>query len=215
MGRGSRALGQRLIAVVDDLYEVGCITSTGGNVSARLPDDPEQILITPSHIFKGDLAPELLSRITLGGEKLDSAAEDPSSEWQLHVAIYRARPDVRAVVHAHPPQTTVLKLCGLPWLPISLEAGFLGELPEVPFIMPGTDELAQAAAEALGDGIAVFMQNHGLVVAATTLRRAADWVQIIERTAKLLVTCHLLGREPARISDEAVAELRQIGKSIA
>ena len=98
---------------------------------------------------------------------------------------------------------------------VSAEAVFLGDVPRVPFAMPGTQELAQVVVEALGGGVAVLMQNHGVVVAASDLRRAANLVQILERTAEIIVGCYAVGREPPALPDDAVAALRKMGKMMA
>ena len=106
---------------------------------------------------------------------------------------------------------TVLALAELPFLPISTEAAFVGELPRVPFLLPGSRDLAESVVEALGKGVAVLMQNHGLVVAGSTLRRALDLTLVIEHTAESLVACHRLGREPSVIPDHIATELREVG----
>ena len=149
------------------------------------------------------------------GKSLDPDALSPSSEWPMHCAIYQARPDVEAIIHTHAPQITILGLADLPFLPISTEAAFLGNLLRVPFIMPGTNELAQAVVETLGDGAAVLMQNHGLITVASSLRRAATISEIVERTAEVILGCYAVGKEPPTLPKNVVAMLQEMGKMMA
>jgi autoinducer 2 (AI-2) kinase len=209
------ALREEIVRVVDDLYAAGLVTATGGNVSARIAGE-DALWITPSQLFKGDLRPEKLVRIGLDGRPLVPGGPSPSSERLMHCAVYRARPEVRAVVHAHAPHATVLANADLPFLPISTEAAFLGEIPRVPFRMPGTDALAAAVAEALGaEGWAVLLRNHGLLVAGRSLRRAADMAEIVDRTAQVMLGCWSAGREPSVLPADVVAELRRLGDLVA
>jgi sugar (pentulose or hexulose) kinase/phosphoglycerate dehydrogenase-like enzyme/ribulose-5-phosphate 4-epimerase/fuculose-1-phosphate aldolase len=201
-----------LIKVLNELYVRGLITATGGNISVRVEGTEDEIWIMPSQIFKGNLRADMMVRIDLDGNVLDPDALTPSSEWRLHCRIYRARPDFGAVVHTHAPQTIILGMTGKPFLPISTEAAFVGELARVPFSMPGTDELADGVAESMATGVAAIMQNHGLVVAGSTLRRAADLTEIIETSAEKILTCYMLGQEPPVLPDDVVATLREIGE---
>jgi ribulose-5-phosphate 4-epimerase/fuculose-1-phosphate aldolase len=129
----------------------------------------------------------------------------------MHTQIYRARPDVNAVIHAHAPYATILGLSGLPFLPVTAEAALLGEVPVVPFHMPGTMELAQAVVQALGQATACILNHHGVVAVAANLRQAANAVEILERSAQLILGCYAAGKQPAILPEEALRALRERG----
>jgi ribulose-5-phosphate 4-epimerase/fuculose-1-phosphate aldolase len=206
---------EELVSIVRELFEARVITSTGGNASVRRPNAEGEIWITPSRLFKGDLGPDVLVRCDLEGHSLDTGARPPSSECGMHCSVLAAKPEAAAVIHAHAPSATILANTGLPFLPISAEAAFFGDIPRVPFSMPGTPELASAVGEAIGDGWAVLLVNHGLVVAARSLRRAADMVELIERTSELILGCYAVGKEPSTLPAELVTSLRKLGDLLA
>jgi autoinducer 2 (AI-2) kinase len=201
-------------STVAEMYAHGLITSTGGNVSARIPGKDE-VWITPNSSFKGALSSDMLVRVDLDGNPIGDFPYAPSSERMLHCAVYRNNPSVGAVIHSHAPKATTLGLAGLPFLPISTEAAFIGEIPRVPFIMPGTVELADAVGAAVKNALAVIMQNHGLIVGGSNLRHAIDITLIIEYTADKLIACHMLNKIPPVLPDEIVASLKALGEIIA
>ena len=221
-GGGTATVGQMLVddirdeisRTVEEMYAYGLITSTGGNVSVRIPGK-EELWITPNSLFKGALRPDMLVRIDLDGNPIDNSHYAPSSERLLHCAIYKNSPSVGAVIHSHAPKATILGLAGLPFLPISTEAAFIGEIPRVPFILPGTVELADAVGAAAKDAQAVIMQNHGLIVGGQNLRNASDMTLIIEQTADKLIACHMLGKTPSVLPDDIITALRSLGEIIA
>ncbi len=202
-----------VVRIVEELYAAGLVTGTGGNVSARIPGR-DQAWITPGGAFKGKLRPEMLVRIDLDGRPLDDGPYAPSSERLIHCAIYRGNATVGAVVHSHAPSATTLALAELPFSPISTEAAFIGEIPRVPFMMPGTPDLARAVARALEGATAALLQNHGLVVAAADLRRAADITAIIETTSEKILACHAVGKTPPVLPPDLVTELRSLGEML-
>ncbi len=204
-----------MVTLVEELYGAGLLTSTGGNVSMRRASHPEQLWITPSAMPKGQLGPEMLVRVDLEGEPLDDDSPAPSSERLMHCTVFRDRPDVHAVIHSHAPKTIALGLAGLPFLPISTEAAFFGEIPRVEFRMPGTEELAEAVAAVIGNGAAVMLLNHGLLVAGSSLRRAVDLTHIVEETSMAILDCHAVGRAPPVLPDDVLEMLRELGELIA
>jgi autoinducer 2 (AI-2) kinase len=199
-----------LLKVTNELYALGLITATGGNLSVRIPGKPDELWITPSHIFKGDLQPDMMVRIDVNGKALDECGYAASSERHMHAAIYRLRPEVNAVVHSHPPLATILDMTGTPFRPINTEAAFLRELPVVPFIMPGSKELADAVAAAMSSSPAVMMRNHGLIAGGASLRRAADMTEMIESTSKTLLACRSMGVTPREIPAEVAEKLSSL-----
>ena len=212
---GQSDLREDLVATMRELFESQVITATGGNVSVRIPDTESEIWISPSRVFKGDLNADMMVRINLNGETMVPGARSPSSEWCMHTRILASKPEATAIIHAHAPNATILANSGLPFLPISTEAAFFGNIPRVPFLMPGTEELADAVAAAMQDEWAVLLINHGIIVAGRTLRRAADMVEIIERSAQVILGCYAVGKEPPVLPPDAAEYFRKMGDIVA
>lgn len=192
-----------IIRVMKVLYSRGLVSALGGNVSARIPG-AEEIWITPSGVFKGDLKPEDLVKITLDGDVVEGFLR-PSVEWPMHTAIYRRRPDVNAVIHAHNPIATGLALAGKPIQPITVESVVtLRSVPVVPFAYPGTDELAKLVAEKVGGVRALILQNHGVVGLGYNLVEAEAIVETLEEVAltQLVAILAAGGGEPPLIPEK-------------
>ena len=176
------------------LYNLFLVAANDGNISVRLNDD--ELLITPTNVSKGFMKPEHIVKVTPDGEILSRyGAFQPSSEMRLHLAIYRHRPDVRAIVHAHPPTATGFAVAG-----ISMEDVFMPEValrigptPLVPYAIPGGDELPASVIPYLKDHNSLLLSNHGAVVYATNLTDALFQLEAVELTARVYLTARQLG----------------------
>lgn len=198
-------LEKRLQIIEAALYmqRSGMICGTSGNISLRVP---EGVLITPSSMAYEELQPGDICLVGLDGEVREGERR-PSSEMPLHLAVYNARPDVGAVVHAHSEYSTVMaSLCEvLP--PVTVPGSEYWPVRSIPFIMTGSDELAEAVSSALGGGSAVIMAHHGLVAAGKDLKKAMTAAEYVEENARIAYRLRLAGCDSA-IPDSALAELK-------
>ena len=174
------------------LYERGLIGPVDGNFSARVGE--RYIVCTPSGAHKGELRPEDLVKLTLDG-RVVSPGGKPSSELRMHLAIYRFRPDVRCIVHAHPPCAVGLTVAGVslerPVVPEILFA--IGAVPNVPYSSPTTDEVPEAIRPLLATTDAFIMARHGSVILCANPREGVIKTEIIEHTAKIHLAARIAG----------------------
>jgi ribulose-5-phosphate 4-epimerase/fuculose-1-phosphate aldolase len=201
-------LMEELLDINYEFYQKGYITPTGGNISMRCPDEPEKIVITPSHIYKRRLKPEHMLIVDLQGNVLNDRKYKPSSETPFHLGIFRARMDINAVIHTHAIYTTILGMTDTKFIPVNAEIAMINKLPMIDWTS-GTEQTSQAVVQALGkNGYFVIIQNHGLVVAGPSLTWAAEVTDMIEVSCKILVTCRMMGVEPHVISQNTVDLIR-------
>ena len=187
----------------------GLIAATEGNLSVRLGD---RILVTPSGRRKDELNPDdlLLVPVDPGADPVDPDRPDlrPTSDLRIHRAVYAARPDVRAVAHAHLPASLALTLAGEIPDPAALPETslFLLRLPFLPLMDPGSPELADAIAAAFADGLelpvhAVLLERHGAVAIGSSPDAAVDRLELVDllcrvwRDARLLELARRLGAD--------------------
>ncbi len=172
-------------------YLRGLTDLMGGNVSARLGGD--EILITPTSTPKTLIKPNSLVKMRLDGTVLSGGR--PSSEWRMHLGIYRVRDDVRVVLHTHPPNVIALSQLGLkPDFSLTEAASYLGEVAEVPLLKPGSEELAEAVARAIRPrGVtAVILKGHGLVTVGSTPHEALNRAEVLEDLAYITLMVRVL-----------------------
>jgi L-fuculose-phosphate aldolase len=156
---------------------------------------------------KGRLKPEELCTVDAEGRQL-GGPRARTSEILLHLVIYRERPDVQAVVHAHPPHATAYALTGEP-VPNGVMPEveyFLGVVPTVPYETPGTAKFAESVVPYLDRTNTLVLANHGTVSFAPTLELAWGYTEILDAFCRILLLTRTLGT-PKRLTDEQVAEL--------
>lgn len=177
------------------LYDRGYVASNDGNISVRTGED--EILITPSGVSKGRMDPDMLVRCDLRGNVVagDASGRFPSSEVKMHLAVYRNRPDARAVVHAHPVYATAFAICRHaleePYLP-ELILNF-GKIPVADFAMLSTDEVPNSILPYVHDYNGLLLANHGAVAWGKDVWAAFDLMETIEHSAKIFKAVHDLG----------------------
>lgn len=190
------------------LHQNGLVAATDGNLSVRLEDGT--VLCTPTLMSKGMMETDDLVIVDERGRKLIGRRE-VSSEIAMHLFIYSLRPDVNAVVHAHPPTATGYAAAGIP-LDTALCSEIvvtLGSVPLAGYGTPGTAELAEALAPLIPDHQAILMANHGVVTYGQDLLTAFMNMETVEHYAKIALVTHMLGRQQP-LSGQHLDKLREI-----
>lgn len=194
------------------LYERGFIAATDGNISARL--DENRLLITPTCMCKGHMVEDDLVVVDMNGRKLEGK-RNVSSEVAMHLLIYRMRPDVRGIVHAHPPTATGFAAAGIALdQPLISEIVLtLGVVPLAPYGCPGTEELSNSLRPYIADNNAILMANHGVVTYADNLEQAFMHMETVEHLAKISLVARSLGQQNV-LNPEEVKKLTAIRRQL-
>jgi len=176
------------------LHQRGYVAAMDGNLSIRL--DEERILATPTAMCKSMMRPSDLVIVDRAGRRL-SGRRDVSSEIGMHLLIYKLRPDIRGIVHAHPPTATGFAAAGMPLNePLVCEVVIgLGSIPLARYGTPGTPELTDALEPLIPEYDAILMSNHGVVAYGDTLDHAYMKMETVEHFAQIALVTHLLGRQ--------------------
>jgi len=199
---------EEIVRVGQMIHGCGFVAATDGNISVRL--GKSRILATPTAMSKGMMQPSDLVTVDEQGRKI-AGKRDVSSEIAMHLLIYRLRPDVGAVVHAHPPTATGYAAAGLP-LDQALCSEVviaLGGIPLAAYGTPGTPELSDALAPLIPTYNAILMSNHGVVTYGDDLQLAHMRMETVEHFARISLVTHLLGRQKL-LGEEEVQKLAQV-----
>jgi L-fuculose-phosphate aldolase len=188
------------------LYSRGFVASNDGNISARLDDT--RLITTPKSVSKGFMTPDMMVVVDNEGKKI-AGDRDPSSELPMHLEIYRQRPDVNAVVHAHPPTATGFAVAGIPLTRAVLAevVTTLGSIPIAEYGTPSTAELPDAVRNYIKAHDGMLLANHGAVTCGNSVMNAHFKMETIEHFAKISLVARMLGRENL-LSREEVGRLQ-------
>ena len=203
-------LREQICEIGYNLWQRGMVAANDGNISVRLKDGT--FLTTPTGISKSKLTPAMLIRMNENCEVLEcTEGYRPSSEFRLHLVCYRERPDVNAVVHAHPPVATGYAVAHVPLDDYSMTEAitFLGSVPLAPYAAPGSKEVSESVVPLLPYHDAILLMNHGAVTVGTDLTQAYFRMETLEHYAKVSLTARLLGgaRELPREEIEKCCEI--------
>jgi ribulose-5-phosphate 4-epimerase/fuculose-1-phosphate aldolase len=199
---------QQIIQITNELFSIGLLTCTGGNISAKAEQEGTY-WITPSQLYKGSLTEDDVVRITPDGTVLEGS-KVPSVEYQMHWRCYESRPDCTAAIHTHAPIATAFGICGQSFPPINTDAVFLADTVTVPWFMPGSTELADAVGAAMKKSKGCILQNHGLMTTGVNLRKAASRAMNIEETAKIVLYTKQFGGTVTVLPPEWIERLAAI-----
>lgn len=200
------ALERALALASRRVHAAGWVANHDGNLSVRLGEG--RFLCTPTAVSKGEVSVEMLLVVDPEGRVLQGTRK-PFSEWALHKAVYAARPDVAAVLHAHPPTATGFAVAG-----VALDAPFMAEpvislgarVPLVPWHLPGDPEEARALAAAILEADAVLLANHGVLVVGPDIDTCVLRMELVEHVCRIALAARQVGGLKP-LSAEAVAAL--------
>ncbi len=216
--RTEHALREEIVRIGKLMHERNLVAAGDGNISARI--DSQRLLVTPSGFSKGFLNPDQLLVVGMDGRKAGAnfgPARDltPSSEIRLHLECYRQRPDVHAVIHAHPPYAIACTLAGLSLAKCTLpEVVYdLGTIPTAPYATPTSPEGPQMVHDLIPQYDAIMLDRHGSLTVGKDLWEAYMRLERVEHSAQVTLAANTIQPVPA-LPGEAVRKLADLRQAI-
>ncbi|AKL93865.1 L-fuculose phosphate aldolase FucA [Clostridium aceticum] len=190
------------------MYDREFVAANDGNISLRVSEN--EIWTTPTGVSKGFMTPDMLVKVDLEGQVLEGDSK-PSSELKMHLKVYQERPDVKAVVHAHPLTATALAVAGIPLDKALLPEAIitLGVVPIAKYATPSTQEVPESIASYLKDHNAVLLANHGALTWGRNLLEAYYRMETLEFYSKMILTTKMLG-QANELSHDKIEDLLKI-----
>ena len=192
MQQSAYEIKKEICEVGHKIYAKGFVAANDGNISVKVSDN--EFYCTPTGVSKGALTPDMIIRIDGQGNKLDGKL-NPSSEIKMHLRVYRDRPDVNAVVHAHTPVATAFTVAGVPLDQYILPEAVLtiGSVPTCEYGTPSTLEIPDSLEPYIQDHDAFLLKNHGALTVGCTLTKAFFTMEEVEFNAKICKYARELG----------------------
>jgi L-fuculose-phosphate aldolase len=214
MNASLQAHRETLVRIMQRIYRYKMTTTSGGNLSIHDPSG--DIWITPARIDKGNLQPSDIVCVHADGTR--SGANPPSSEFPFHREIYRRRPDIKAIVHAHPSALVAFSICRqIPDTRVQPHAfEVCGKVAMAPYACPGTAELGEKIAATFATGAdCVLLENHGVVIGGRDLQDAFQRFETLEFVAQTIIHARLLGDvkvlNPGQLDSSALHTFAELG----
>lgn len=204
---------QAICDVGHNLWKLGFVAANDGNISMKI--DENTYLTTPTGTSKHILTPEMIIKMN-GNNKVIEKHPDyfPSSEFKLHLSCYKKRPDIKAVVHAHPPTATGFAIAHIPLDDYTMPEAiiFLGSVPIAPYDTPGSQGVADSINPFLENHDTILMENHGAVTVGVDLTQAYYRMETLEHFAKVSLVARQLGGA-IELPKEKIDECCEVAKA--
>ena len=196
---------QEICEIGHKLYDKGFVAANDGNISYRVSDNV--VFCTPTLVSKGALKPDDICTVDMTGKQL-AGRKKRTSEALLHLEIYKRNPQLKAVVHSHPPHATAFSVAGeeIPTCILPEVEVFLGPIPTAVYETPGAQNFADTITPFVGNSKICVLKNHGTVSWGDSLKNAYWWTEILDAYCRILLIAKQVGRVE-RISPPKVEEL--------
>ncbi len=203
-----------IIDIGKRIWTRGFVGGNDGNISVKLNEN--EFLTTPTGVSKGFMNEKMILKIDKDGNLLEKNNKyKPSSEIKMHLAVYKKREDINAVIHAHPPYATSFAVAGIKLDKFILPEAVLslGKVPLCPYGTPSTMEIPQSLSEYINKTDVFLLENHGALTIGIDLIDAFYKMEILEHSSKIIHLAYQLGNVK-EISKENVEKLKEIRKKL-
>lgn len=187
-------LKKMIVEVGRRIWTRGYVAANDGNITVVLNDN--ELLTTPTGVSKGFMTPDMIIKVDREGKVVSGNSKyRPSSEVKMHLDVYNERPDVKSVVHAHPPYATSFAVAGIPLDKCVLPEAILviGSVPIAPYGLPSTMEIPERARPFIRESDAILLENHGALTLGSDLMNAYHKMETLEHTANIVWKAVQLG----------------------